>query len=80
MVFPAISLCHNQNGVSFSFYRHQQLRWKNVKVGDVLRLENNDFITVGSAVCIIHWCMCKVRLRKEGKRVVRDLKANHWLL
>jgi phospholipid-translocating ATPase len=26
--------------------KHQQLRWKNVKVGDVLRLENNAFITV----------------------------------
>ncbi len=27
--------------------RNDVVKWKDVRVGDVLRLENNDFITVG---------------------------------
>lgn len=45
------------------FSRQQkQLRWKNVKVGDVLRLENNEFITVSvtdyPAYVSLHCMLC----------------------
>lgn len=45
------------NEIFCSFLRLQNEKWMNVKVGDIIKLENNQFVAVS-----IHYCMTQIRI------------------
>lgn len=47
-----------EQNISVLFLRLQNEKWMNVKVGDIIKLENNQFVAVS-----IHYCMTPSQIR-----------------